>query len=67
MARKNRDVSLIHTPGEGLRLREPKGVVAVGFGGLLLMAIHARMQTDPDWLAELTEWIATEFPPAARH
>jgi hypothetical protein len=64
---KNKDVSLIHTPGEGLRLSEPRGIVAIGFGGLLLMAIHARMQTDPDWLEELTEWIASEFLSGVRH
>jgi hypothetical protein len=68
MPRKNRDVSLIHTPGEGLRLQVPRDrVLAIGFGGLLLMAIHTRMQMDPEWLAELTDWIATEFPPASLH
>jgi hypothetical protein len=68
MPRKNRDVALIHTPGEGLRLLEPRGVgIRIGFGGLLLMALHVRMQCDPDWMAEMTDWMATEFPPASLH
>jgi hypothetical protein len=68
VARKNRDVALIHTPGEGLRLSLPRDrIIAIGFGGLLLMAIHTRMQIDPDWLDELTHWMDEEFPPATLH